>query len=154
MDILDGIAEQSTKILIIIRDTGGFGTIGAADFLHFTQNHIRVLYEVAVHFQPVGVCTQVYPIRFPVNESIPFLQEDDVGSDFCTCGVLEGVVGKSNGSQKFSSLGNVFADSRILLVHCSLGSDEGDDAAGSDLIQGAGKEIIVDEEIMLVIPLV
>ena len=82
------------------------------------------------------------------------MQEQDIRSDLRAGGTLEGIVGQTNGSQKVSSLGDILADGGVLLVHCSLGGDESDDTAGTNLIQGAGKKVIVDQEIVFVIPLV
>ena len=59
-----------------------------------------------------------------------------------------------HGSQKVCPLCDIFADIGIFLVHRSLGGNKGDDTAGTYLIQCAGKEIIMDEKIVLVIPAV
>ena len=78
MDVLNGITEQLAQITILTGDTCGFRAVGAADLLHPAQDHVGVLHEVAVHSQPVFIRSQVYPVRLPVNKSVPFLQEENI----------------------------------------------------------------------------
>ena len=52
------------------------------------------------------------------------------------------------------SLCDVLSHSRIFLVHGPLGSDECHDTTGTNLVQSSGKEVIVDQEIVLVILLI
>ena len=110
--------------------------------------------KILVHFQPVGVGVQVYPIRFLAGEGIPLLQKEDVAGHIRARGVLEGVVGQTDGPQQVGTLGKVLPHGGGVLVHCSLAGDKGDDAARPDLIQCPGKEVVVNEEIVSVIPLV
>ena len=48
-------------------------------------------------------------------------------------------------------MGEVFPHSGIFLVHGALGGNEGHNAAGTNLVQGSGEEVVVDQEIVLVI---
>ena len=96
----------------------------------------------------------MHPVRLDIHHAIPLLEEDDIGGHFRAGGTLEGIVGQTDGTQKVSPLGNVFADGGILLVHSTLGGDEGDDTAGTNLVQCPGEEIVVDQEVVLVVLLV
>ena len=111
-------------------------------------------HKVGVHFQPVLVGIQMYPIRFQVGHAAAFLQEQNVGSDLCTgCG-LEGIIGQTDSTEKVGSLGNVLSDGRILLVHGALAGDESYHTTRAHLIQSAGKEIVINKKIELVVFLI
>lgn len=96
----------------------------------------------------------MYPIRFLAGEGIPLLQKEDVAGHIRARGILEGVVGQTDGPQQVGTLGKVLPHGGGVLIHCSLAGDKGDDAARPDLIQCPGKEVVMNEEIVSVIPLV
>ena len=118
------------------------------------QNHFRVGDEVGVHFQPLFIGVQMYPIRLQVGHTTSLLQEQNVGSDLCTRSGLERIIGQSNGTEKVRPLGNVLSHRGIFLVHGALACNEGHHAAGAHLVQGTGKEIVVDQEIVPVVLLI
>ena len=96
----------------------------------------------------------MYPIRFPAGKGLPLLQKQDVAGHFRTGSGLERVVGQTDGPQQIGPLCDILSDVGVLLVHRALAGDKGDNAARSDLIQRPGKEIVVNEKVVLVIPLV
>ena len=96
----------------------------------------------------------MHPVRFNVRHPVPLLQEQNITGDFRTGVAFERIVGQSDGTDQIRPLCKVFPDSGVFFVHCAFGGDECHDAAGSDLIQGLSEEIIVDQPMMLVIPLV
>ena len=110
--------------------------------------------EILIHFQPVFIGIQVYPIRLPAGKGLPLLQKQDVAGHFRTGSGLERVVGQTDGPQQIGPLCDILSDVGVLLVHRALAGDKGDDAARSDLIQRPGKEIVVNEKVVLVVPLV
>ena len=110
--------------------------------------------KVGVHFQPLFIGFQMYPVRLQVRHTAALLQEQNVGSDLRTGSGLERIIGQSDGTEKVRPLGNVLSHRRIFLVHGALAGNEGHHAAGAYLIQGTGKEIVMDQEIVLVVLLI
>ena len=82
------------------------------------------------------------------------MQEQNVGSDLCTGSGLERIIGQSDGTEKVSPLGNILSHRGIFLVHGALAGNECHHATGAHLVQGTGKEIVMDQEIVLVVLLV
>ena len=154
MDLANGGSEQGFQALPLLGNTSGFHTIGAGHFLHLPQNHFRVGYKVGIHFQPLFIGVQMHPVRLQVSHTAALLQEQNVGSDFCTGSGLERIIGQSDGTEKVRPLGNVLSHRGIFLVHGALAGNEGHHAAGTHLVQGTGKEIVMDQEIVLVVLLV
>ena len=154
LDILNGGGKLFSQVPPLNGQAGGFRPIGAADLPHFAHDHLRVVNKILVHFQPVCVGVQVYPIRFLAGEGVPLLQKEDVAGHIRARGVLEGVVGQTDGPQQVGALGKVLPHGGGVLVHRAFAGNKGDDAARPDLIQCPGKEVVVNEEIISVIPLV
>ena len=154
LDTLNSNGKLVLQVPPLNGQAGGFRPIGAADLPHFAHDHLRVVNKILVHFQPVGVGVQVYPIRFLAGEGVPLLQKEDVAGHIRSRGVLESVVGQADGPQQVGALGKVLPHSGGVLVHRALAGDKGDDTARPDLIQRPGKEVVVNEEIVSVIPLV
>ena len=82
------------------------------------------------------------------------MQNKNVRNDFRPGISLKGVVRQTDSAKQVSSLSNILADSGVFLVHCAFARNERHYAARTELVQGFCKEIIVDEEFMLVVPLV
>ena len=96
----------------------------------------------------------MYPIRLQVGHTAALLQEQNVGSDLCTRSGLERIIGQSDGTEKVRPLGNVLSHRGIFLVHGAFAGNEGHHAAGAHLIQSAGKEIVMNKEIVPVVLLI
>ena len=111
-DIVDGPGKHLTQVLAFKGQTGGFHSVRAADFLHLTHNHVRVVHKVLVHLQPVLCGVQMHPIGHDISHPVMLLEKENVRCDFRAGGTLEGVVGQSNGSNQLGPLGNVFPNSR------------------------------------------
>ena len=154
MDVLNGIGKQFLQGKVFKGNTSQFRTKGTGDFFHVAQNHIRVVHEILVHLVTVGVGVQMDPCRLNVHHAVPLLKEDDVGSNFRAGSTLKGVVGQANGTQQVCPLRDILSHGGIFLVHGALGSDKCNDTARTNLVQGSGKEVVVDQEIVLVILLV
>ena len=151
MDVLNGIGQQFFQGKILIGDTCQFRTEGAGDFFHVAQNHIRVIHEILVHLIAVGVGVQMHPRRLNVHHAIPLLQENDVGGHFRAGSALEGIIGQANGTQQVCPLCDILSHGWVFLVHGALGSDECHNTTGTNPVQGSGKEVVVDQEIVLVV---
>ena len=111
-------------------------------------------YKVGIHFQPVSVSVQMHPVRLHVGHAAALLQEQNVGCDLRTGSGLEGIIWQPDSTQQIRSLGDVLSDRRILLIHGAFAGDEGHHAAGAHLIQGAGKEIIMNKEVVFIVLLI
>ena len=96
----------------------------------------------------------MHPVRLQVRHTAALLQEQNVGSDLRTGSGLEGIVWQPYGSQQIRSLGNVLSYRGIFLVHGALAGNKGHHAAGAHLVQGTGKEIVMDQKRVLVVLLV
>ena len=85
---------------------------------------------------------------------VALLQENDVAGHFRSGVPLEGVVRQANSPNEIGALGQIPADSGVFLVQSSLAGDESHDTTGPHLVQRLSKEIVVDEPVVLVIPLI
>ena len=85
---------------------------------------------------------------------LTLLEEDDVGHDLCTGVLLEGVIGQTDGSQEVSPLCQILTGIRVLGVHGVAAGHKCNHAAGTNLIQSLGEEVVVNGEAQLVVGLV
>ena len=118
------------------------------------QNHFRVVYKVAVHGVSFFSAVQMHPIRNDVDWMVTLLQEDNVGHDFRASVLLKSIIWQTNCTKQFRPLCQIPPCIRILGIHGITACHKSDHAAGTNLIQSFGKEIIVDRESQLVIGLI
>ena len=118
---------------------------------HLSENHIGVVDKIPVHRDTVFVRAEVYPIRLLRGHGVPLLEEQDVRHRFCPRISPEGILRQADGTDEVCPLCEIAADGGILLIHCPLAREHGNDSAGAHLVERLGKEIIMDEEIVLVI---
>lgn len=64
---------------------------------------------------------------------------------------LERIVGQAHRTDEVAALGNVLAGAVILFVQCTAGGDNRHDAAGAQLVDALGKEIVVNGKMQPVI---
>ena len=110
--------------------------------------------EVLVHFEPAGVDIQMHPARLIQGEDVPLLEEEDIRGDVGAGSGLEGVVGEPDSAKQISPLSDILSHYWAFLIQRALGGHESNDAARSHLVQSFGKEVVVDQEVVLVIALV
>ena len=79
------------------------------------------------------------------------MQEQNIGRDLRAGSALEGVIGQADGTQQVGPLSDVFAHRRVFLVQGAFAGDKGHDTTGAYFVQGLAKEVVVDQEVMLVI---
>ena len=96
----------------------------------------------------------MHPIGFCFHGTVTLLQEQNIRNNARTGIGKERIVRQTNRTEKVGTLCDVLADSRVLFVHRSRRSDERDDTAGTHLVQGLCKEIVVDQEPVLVVTLI
>ena len=134
----------------IYRLTGGSRAIRTGDYLHLAANHIRVLHKVAVHGNAVGIFCKVQPRLVLLAQCVALLQENYIRHNF-SAAALERIVGQAHRTDEVAALGNVLAGAVILFVQCAAGGDERHDAAGAQLVDTLGKEIVVNGKMQPVI---
>ena len=134
----------------VYRLTGGSRAIRTGDYLHSAANHFGVLHKVAVHGDAVGIFCKVQPRLVLLAQRIALLQKNYIRHNF-SAAALERIVGQSHRTDKVAALGNVLAGTVILFVQCAAGGDERHDAAGAQLVDALGKEIVVNGKMQPVI---
>ena len=105
-----------------------------------------MLHKIAVQGNTVLSLVQIHPLRFHSNHALSLLQEQNVRYYTSSRVGEKCIVWEANSSQQLSPLGKVFPHLGALAVHGVPAGDKGHHAAGTHLIQGFGKEIIVDAE--------
>ena len=154
MNIGNGFAELLGKVCPLVRDAGGFGTETPRHHFHLSEYHFGMLNKVPVHQDTVFICAELYPIRLYIHNAVTLLQNKNVRNDFRPGISLKGVVRQTDSAKQVSSLSNILSDSGVFLIHRSLAGDESHYAARTELVQGFGEEVVVDEELVLVVTLV
>ena len=129
---------------------GGSRAIRPGDYLHSAANHFRVLHKVAVHGDAVGIFCKVQPRLVLLAQCVTLLQENYIRHNF-SAAALERIVGQAHRTDKVAALRNVLAGTVILFVQCAAGGDERHDAAGAQLVDALGKEIVVNGKMQPVI---
>ena len=85
---------------------------------------------------------------------VALLQKDDVAGHFRSGVLLEGVIRQSDGPNEVGALGQIFADGGVFLIQSALAGDERHDTTRAHLVQRFAKEIVVDQPVVLVVPLI
>ena len=134
----------------VYRLTGGSRAIRTGDYLHSAANHFRVLHKVAVHGDAIGIFCKVQPRLVLLAQRIALLQKNYIRHNF-SAAALERIVGQAHRTDKVAALGNVLAGTVIFFVQCAAGGDERHDAAGAQLVDALGKEIVVNGKMQPVI---
>ena len=66
---------------------------------------------------------------------ISFLKKQNIRNYFRAGIALEGIVGKADSTQQIRTVCQIFSGGDGLFVHCAAGSDNGDNTAGTNLVQ-------------------
>ena len=107
--------------------------------------------KIAVDGKAILVLAEVYPIRFDLNGTVTLLEKENVRNHIRTGVGAERIVGQTNGTQQLRPLRDVPADFGRLLVHRVAGGHKRDHAARTHLVEGFGKEVVVNGKTELVI---
>ena len=154
VDIADCFCQKLSEIFVLIRLAGGFGSIGTGTHHYLTEHHIGVVDKVLVHLDSVFIGSKVYPILVSLDNSISLLEEDNIRHDLVRACSVKGIVGQTDSTEEVGSLRDILSDRRVLFVKSTRACDESDHTTGANLIQGFRKEIVVNEEVVLVVLLV
>ena len=154
MEVLHSFGKQLGQVCVLVGTAGAVHAEPGGFHDHIAQHHFRVLHKIAVHADAVLVGVQMHPIRLDVRHAVPLLQEDNVAGDFGSGVGLKRIVGQSDSPDQVSPLCQILADSGVFLVQRTLGGDERDHAARTNLIQRLSKEIVVDQPVVFVVFLI
>ena len=102
--------------------------------------------EILVHFYAAVIHPQMYPVFLRAcHRMFPLFQEEDIGCDGRSGIRFERSVRQPDCPDQLRPFSQVLPDSRILLVHRPLRSDEGNHAARPHLIRCLAEEVIMDQ---------
>ena len=151
---LDGIGKLLGQIFTLAGFAGAVRPEPGGFHHHVAQNHLRVLHKIAIHADSVFIRVQMHPIRLQIGDVVALLQENDVAGHFRSGVPLEGVIRQADGPNEIGALGQVFADGGVFLIQSALAGDERHDTTRAHLVQRFAKEIVVDQPVVLVVPLI
>ena len=154
MEVLHSFGKQLGQVCVLVGPAGAVHAEPGGFHDHIAQYHFRVLHKISVHTDTVFIGVQMHPIRLYVRHSVTLLQKDNVAGNFGSCVGLKRIVGQPDSPDQIGSLCQVLANSRVFLVHRTLGGDERDHAARAHLIQRLSKKIVVDQPVVLVVFLI
>ncbi len=107
--------------------------------------------EIPVEGNPVFCFPGFQPFRLFTGKALPFLKKQDIAGGFRPGVFQERGIRQPHSAQKHGSFRNVPAHTGIPFVHGSLAGDKSNQAARPHFVQGFCKEIVVDQELVLVI---
>ena len=113
-----------------------------------------MIQKVPVDRDAVLRLSDFQPLRLFRGKAVALLQDQEIRRDFRAGVFQERVVREPHGSQQLGPLRKVAPHRGIPLVHRPLAGEKGNQAARSHFIQRLGKEIVMDEEFILIVSFV
>ena len=155
-NVLDCLRKLFGKHRALDGFTGGFRVVAvqARAAYHFPQHHLRVRQIVAVERYSIFGFRALHPLRQLLRGTVTLLENENIRRDLGARVVLKGIVRQADRAQQVSLLRQRLAYLAVFLVHRALAGDKGHDAARSRLVECFHQEVIMDEKILLVVPLV
>ena len=155
MDVADRFLQLLGKVCTLDRLDCGFlfavlSTFGG----DLPQHHLRMLRKILVNGVAFRCFTKVYPVSPFHRCTVTLLQEQNVSNHAGVGIALERIVRQTNRTDQISAVGKVFTDRGILLIHRTAGRYHRYHSARTHKVKALGNKIIVDEEIVAVIPLI
>ena len=98
--------------------------------------------------------TEIHPVSPLHRCTVTLLQEQNVSNHARVGIALKRIVRQSNRTYQIGAVGKVLTDRGILLIHRTAGRHHRHHTARTHKVKALGDKIIVDEEIVAVIPLV
>ena len=155
MDVLNGCFQLLCKVCALNGFDRGFLLSVLCTFSRdFTQHHFRMLRKILVDGVSLRRCAKVYPLCPLHCRPVTLLQKQNVSYNTCVCIALERIVWQANCADQISTVGKILSDRGILFVHRTAGSDYRHHTARTNKVQTFCNKVIVDEEIMAVIPFI
>ena len=94
------------------------------------------------------------PIGFGIKNTVTFLQEDNVRNNSRSGIILKRGIGQTNSTDKVGSLREIPSNGRTFLIKSTATRYESNHTTRANLVQGLGKEIVVNKEVVLIILLI
>ena len=154
VDVADRFRQQFRKLHIRKRLAGGLRTERTRFRYHTAEYHIRMPDKVLVHLDTVFVFSEVAPIGIALYHAVALLQEYNIRDCFRSRRRLKGRIRQADCSEEVRAGGDIPSDGRVLLIQCPLTCNKGNDTSGAHLVKCFGEKIIVNEEVVPVIPLI
>ena len=98
--------------------------------------------------------TEIHPVSPLHRCAVTLLQEQNVSNHARVGIALERIVRQTNCADQIGTVGKVLTDRGILLIHRTAGRYHRYHTARTHKVKALGDKIIVDEEIVAIIPLV
>ena len=118
------------------------------------QHHLRMLCKILVDGVALRCFTEIHPVSPFHRRTVTLLQEQNIRNHAGVGIALERIVRQTNRADQISAVGKVLTDRGILLIHRTAGRYHRYHAARTHKVKTFRNKIIVDEEIVAVIPLV
>ena len=118
------------------------------------QHHFRMLCKILVDGVPLRRFTEIHPVSPLHCCTVTLLQEQNVSNHACVGIALKRIVRQSNRTYQIGTVGKILTDRGILLIHRTAGRYHCHHTARTHKVKALGDKIIVDEEIVAIIPLV
>ena len=112
---------------------------------------LRKILVDGVSFRRFG---KVYPLCPLHRCTVTLLQEQNVSNHACVGIALKRIVRQTNRAYQIGTVGKILTDRGILLIHRTAGRYHRYHTARTHKVKALGDKIIVDEEIVAVIPLI
>ena len=112
---------------------------------------LRKILVDGVSFRRSG---KVYPLCPLHRCTVTLLQEQNVSNHARVGIALERIVRQSNRAYQIGTVGKILTDRGILLIHRTAGRYHRHHASRTHKVKALGDKIIVDEEIVAIIPLI
>ena len=98
--------------------------------------------------------TEIHPVSPLHRCTVTLLQEQNVSNHASVGIALERIVRQTNRTYQIGTVGKVLTDRGILLIHRTAGRYHRHHTARTHKVKALGDKIIVDEEVVTVIPLI
>ena len=113
-----------------------------------------MLRKILVDGIPFRRFIEIYPVSPLHRCTVTLLQEQNVSNHAGVGIALERIVRQSNRTYQIGTVSKILTDRGILLIHRTAGSHHGYHTARTHKVKALGDKIIVDEEIVAIIPLI
>ena len=118
------------------------------------QHHFRMLRKILVDRISFRRFTEIHPVSPIHRRTVTLLQKKNI-RDHAGVGIaLERIIRQTNRTYQIGTVGKVLTDRGIFLVHRTTGRYHRYHTARTYKVKALGDKIIVDEEIVAVIPLI
>ena len=118
------------------------------------QHHLRMLRKILVDGISFRRFTEIHPVCPLHRCTVTLLQEQNVSNHASVGIALKRIVRQTNRTYQIGTVSKVLTDRGILLVHRTTGRYHRYHTVRTHKVKALGDKIIVDEEIVAVIPLI